>query len=120
MPMVQAYAGELLNQKESENGMEASYTSDTLFLATEKLTHALDRLENNVAVVAGKRGEAIRQAEQTAFFDQENRVLHRERESLNATIDQLTHEYNDLQNVASTIYRKLNDSIKRLSNIIGD
>ncbi len=120
MPMVQAYAEELLNQKESTNGTGASYASDTLFLATERLMSALDRLEHNIRMSAAKRVDGIRETEQAAFFEQENRLLRQERESLNATIDKLTHEYQDLQKSATTIYRKLNESIKRLTNIIGD
>jgi predicted nucleic acid-binding Zn-ribbon protein len=120
MPMVQAYAEELLNQKESGYDSGASYVSDTLFSATERLMSALDRLEHNVQISAGKQGEGVKEAEQIAFFEQENQVLRRERETLNATLEQLEAEYGDLQKVAGTIYKKLNESIRRLTHIIGN
>jgi hypothetical protein len=121
MPMVQAYAQELLNQKESQNDMtESPYASDTLFRATQRLMLALDQLDHNVHAQAQERAEALRQAERAAFYARENETLKHERENLNTTIDKLEHEYNDLQKAAGTIYKKLNDSIKRLTNIIGD
>jgi len=118
--MVQAYAQELLNQKESENETEAPYASDTLFDATQRLTAALDRLEHNVRISAAKRADGAKPATQPGLFEQENRQLRHERESLTATLKQLQDEYDGLQHVASVIYRKLNDSIKRLTKIIGD
>jgi len=119
--MVQAYAQELLNQKESQTEPEAPYALDTLFAATERLTAALDRLEQNVRLSAAKEAdEPPPGAGEVAFFAQENQILSRERESLTATLKQLQDEYDGLQHVASVIYRKLNDSIKRLTKIIGD
>jgi hypothetical protein len=121
MPMVQAYAQELLNQKESQNeAPDASYASNALYTATQRLMSALDRLDHNVHARAREQAKLVQQQEQAAFYARENENLKRERENLNVTIDKLEHEYKDLQKAASTIYKKLNDSIKRLTNIIGD
>jgi hypothetical protein len=112
--MVQAHAHELLNQK------EASYASDTLYSATERLMAALRRLEYNLRAQAGQRARDLREIEQAEFFERENQVLKRERDTLNATLERLEKEYTDLQGTATTIDRKLSDSIKRLNNIIGE
>ncbi len=81
---------------------------------------ALDRLDYNVQVRAAERGKTAEQHEQAAFYARENEVLKHERANLTATIEKLEHEYTDLQKTTGTIYKKLNDSIKRLNNIIGD
>ena len=116
--MVQAHARELLNQKESVSG--TGYMSDMLFDATERLMSAMERLEHNVRMAAAKRVDEVRHAEQAALFEEENQSLRHERETLNATIEQLNHDYDDLQGVAGAIYNKLSDSIKRLTSIVGE
>lgn len=88
-----------------------------LYVATRRLVKALDRLENNLKHVArGKRDP--RQEQQMAFFEKENAALKQERENLNTAIAQLQYQYNDLHKIASTIYGKLDDSVKRLTQII--
>ncbi len=93
-------------------------SSHPLYTATQRLVAALDRLESNMRQVAAKPAADPRQAEQISLFSRENESLKTERENLNTAISQLQHQYDDLQNVATTIYGKLNDSIKRLNHIV--
>jgi cell division protein FtsB len=91
-----------------------------LYVATRRLVAALDRLENNLKNVTHALSRDVHQEQQMVFFERENAALKQERESLNAAIAQLQYQYNDLHKVASTIYGKLDDSIRRLSQIIED
>jgi hypothetical protein len=117
--MVQAHAYELLNQKESKNAPNMADTPrPSLFVATERLLTALDRLERNLQNVALQPPQDSQVGEQLIFFERENESLRQERENLNQAISQLQHQYSDLHQVASTIYGKLDDSIKRLTQII--
>ena len=112
--MYQAYAGELLNQKESENDSSFVETMQhPLDKATKRLVLALNRLEKSLENLAVKRDDG-----QTELFARENNALREERENLNTAISQLQFQYNDLHDVASTIYGKLDDSIRRLTQII--
>jgi hypothetical protein len=136
--MYQAYAQELLNQKEfrkadsGQNGdsgqnmasIDLGYSSmpenhqHPLYVATRRLVNALDRLENNLKQVMVSYDRDVHQEQQMVYFERENAALKQERENLNAAIAQLQYQYNDLHKIASTIYGKLDDSIKRLSQII--
>ena len=111
--MVQAHAYELLNQKEA-NGVKPR----RIFQASQRLTAALDRLEGNLQSVTTQQARDIRQNEQIGLFERENQALKQERDKLSGAIEQLEYEYDDLQKVASAIYNKLDDSIKRLTQII--
>lgn len=90
--------------------------SHPLYVATRRLVKALDRLENNLRHGAARRDP--RRDQQMAFFERENAALKEERENLNRAIAQLQYQYNDLHKIASTIYGKLDDSVKRLTQII--
>lgn len=117
--MYQAHAHQLLNQKESENdslGQEISH--HPLQLATERLVVALNRLENNLHGITVTQDRALRQEQQMMSFEQENEALRQEREQLQTAMAQLQQEYNALQGVASSMHEKLDDSIKRLSQLI--
>jgi len=123
--MVQAYAGQLLNQKESEMpDLEDSSVEDApehpIFAATRRLLAALERLEHGLErmPVAGNSAGRQEQQQQLGFFAQENESLRQERENLNTAISQLQFQYTDLHEVASAIYGKLDTSIKRLTKII--
>jgi hypothetical protein len=118
MPMVQAYAEEVLNQKDSESTASAVvYRSNSLFLATERLLGALDRLEQGLdRRLPDHGGDAL--AEQLQATWHENAALRQERESLNTAIDDLKSQYSDLHRAASGIYNKLEDSIRRLTQIM--
>jgi uncharacterized protein YlxW (UPF0749 family) len=117
--MYQAHAKELLNQKDEAQSSGMASSSHPLYTATERLVAALDRLERNMkTVTAARPPRDPRQNEQMALFQRENESLKTERENLNTAISQLQHQYDDLQQVATTIYGKLNDSIKRLNHIV--
>lgn len=89
-----------------------------LYAATRRLVRALDRLENSLQQALQPALMEGGEPDQVAYFERENAALRQERESLNAAIAQLQHQYNDLHHVASTIYGKLDDSIRRLTQII--
>jgi hypothetical protein len=121
--MVQAHARELLNQKESENdtNMPAQpqiQPQSPLFAATERLGLALGRLEKNLQHVTVGQLTNGKQREQLTFFEKENETLREDREQLNSALAQLQHQYDDLHKIASKVYGKLDDSIKRLTKII--
>lgn len=105
--MVQAHARELLNQKEIDSGLP----DHPLYAATERLIGALDRLETSLRRARVEAPYEMRQQGQLTAFEQENRAL-------NATIAELKSQYGDLQTTASMIYTKLEDSIKRLTQIV--
>lgn len=109
--MVQAHAHELLNQKNEEY-------KRPLVSATGRLAAALDRLEQGIQQVTASKARDVKQHEQLIFFERENAALKTERENLTKAIGQLEGQYTDLHKVAGTIYNKLDDSIKRLTQII--
>lgn len=111
--MVQAQAGELLNQKDGENT-----SARPIFAATERLAAALDRLEHCLGNATAWHERDVHQHARLAQFERENTELRREREKLDGAISQLRTQYDDLHKVASTIYGKLDDSIRRLNTII--
>lgn len=117
--MYQAHARELLNQKDTGAEPGLLDASGPLGQATERLRAALDRLEGRVSQALECENGA-ENPEQLLFFERENESLRAERDSLNAAIDELKSQYDGLHKAASTIYNKLNDSIKRLTQIIGD
>ncbi len=117
--MYQAHARELLNKKESGNTPEMTKNAQhPIYRATERLVSALDRLEGNLRHMPATGAHEERYAQQISIFEHENEALKGERENLNNAIAQLRYQYDDLHHVASTIYGKLNDSIKRLTHII--
>ena len=89
-----------------------------LIAATNRLVTALDRLERNLQQVSVAKDRDIQQQRQLVSFSRENESLKAERENLNQAIDSLTRQYEDLQQVATNIHGKLDDSIKRISQII--
>ena len=89
-----------------------------LYVATRRLVNALDRLENNLQHVTVAQDRDVHQEHQLVAFERENAALLQERESLNAALAELQHQYNDLHKTASTIHTKLDDSIRRLTQII--
>lgn len=119
--MVQAHAHELLNQKDAS--LREGASTRPIIRATERLAAALERLEFNLEFAMLQQQEQQRatpDVNQLGLFAQENEMLRQERENLNSAISQLQNQYDDLHNVASTIYGKLNDSIRKLTHIIED
>ena len=119
--MYQAYDSELLNQKESETSDSGqildALPQHPLFVATRRLVNALDRLEGNLKYVRAPEDKGMND-DRVVFFERENTALKEERESLNQSIADLQLQYSDLHRVAATIYGKLDDSIKKLTQII--
>jgi uncharacterized protein YlxW (UPF0749 family) len=113
--MVQAHAHELLNQKEG-----AADASRPIYAATQRLATALDRLERSLQHVTTQQDRDVQQHALLVQFERENAELHQERNNLDQAITQLKSQYDDLHQVANTIYGKLDDSIKRLTQIVGD
>ena len=89
-----------------------------LYVATRRLVDALDRLENNLQRVTVAQDRNVQQEQQMVVFERENAGLLEEREHLNATIADLQQQYDALHDTASMIHKKLDDSIKRLTQII--
>ena len=117
--MVQAHANQLLNQKESQNGSSGADSSQKpLYAATDRLASALERLERNLQHSMNAAAADPQMAVQLDAFSQENQALREERANLDGAIVQLQDQYNDLHQVASTIYNKLDDSIRRLTQIM--
>lgn len=114
--MYQAYAHQLLNQKES--GVSSAEATHPLYVATRRLVDALNRLEQNLGKVKAEREKGNGQAEKLEAALSETAALKQEREVLSATALQLQGQYDDLHQVAGAIYTKLDDSIKRLTQII--
>ena len=89
-----------------------------LISATRRLMSALDRLEKNMQEVSVTRDRELANEQKLNAFMQENASLLSEREKLNASFDQLTDQYKDLQHVAKNIHGKLDDSAKRITQIL--
>ena len=89
-----------------------------LFAASHRLVAALDRLERNLQELSVARDRDVLQQQQLSQFTRENESLRAERETLNLVIERLNSQYNDLQKVATNIHGKLDDSVKRISQIL--
>ena len=89
-----------------------------LHIATRRLAGALDRLESNLQHITVGQDRDVHQEQQLTAFERENTALKLEHEQLNAALAKLKVQYDDLHKVASGIHGKLDDSIKRLTQII--
>lgn len=89
-----------------------------LYAATNRLAAALERLEANLQKSSAKPASDPQIQQQLDVFERENESLREERANLDGAINQLQDQYNDLHQVATTIYGKLDDSIRRLTQII--
>lgn len=93
-------------------------SQNPLYAATNRLAVALERLEYNLQQASLQPGVDPQVAQQLDIFFKENQALREERANLDGAIVQLQDQYNDLHQVASTIYNKLDDSIRRLTQIM--
>ena len=93
----------------------ADSPQNPLYAATNRLAAALERLESNLKKAPAADPAAQQQLD---VFERENQSLREERANLDGAIVQLQDQYNDLHQVATTIYGKLDDSIRRLTQII--
>lgn len=89
-----------------------------LILATRRLMNALDRLERNLQQVSVTHDRELASELKLTQFMRENESLLSERENLNEAISRLTLQYEDLQKVAKTIHGKLDDSARRITQIL--
>ncbi len=89
-----------------------------LFTATRGLVSALDRLERNLQELSVSKDRDALQQQQLSAFTRENESLKQERDNLNQAIASLGAQYEDLQQVATSIHHKLDDSVKRISSIL--
>lgn len=96
----------------------ADSSEHPLILATRRLMSALDRLEKNLQQVSVTRDREMANEQRLSSFIRENESLTRERENLNHAISELTLQYEDLQHVAKTIHGKLDDSARRITQIL--
>ena len=93
-------------------------TEHPLILATRRLMGALDRLERNLQQVSVTHDRDSTNAQKVNIFMRENETLKAERENLTAAFGRLTYQYEDLQKVAQTIHGKLDDSARRITQIL--
>lgn len=89
-----------------------------LIMATRRLMSALDRLEKNLQQVSVTRDREVASEQKLSVFMRENEMLMHERENLAQAFSKLTHQYQDLQQVAKTIHGKLDDSARRITQIL--
>lgn len=89
-----------------------------LIMATRRLMTALDRLERNLQQVSVTQDRDNANEQKVNLFMRENESLKTERENLTAAFGRLTHQYEDLQKVAKTIHGKLDDSARRITQIL--
>ena len=89
-----------------------------LISATRRLMTALDRLERNLQQVSVMKDREVQSEHKLGLFMRENESLRQEREKLNSAFSNLTHQYEDLQKVAKTIHGKLDDSARRITQIL--
>ncbi|MDX2072791.1 MAG: hypothetical protein SFX19_00315 [Alphaproteobacteria bacterium] len=93
-------------------------TEHPLILATRRLMGALDHLERNLQQVTVTHDREVMTEQKLSLFIRENESLKTERENLNKAFSQLTGQYQDLQHVAKTIHGKLDDSARRITQIL--
>jgi uncharacterized coiled-coil DUF342 family protein len=89
-----------------------------LVAVSRRLMTALDRLERNLQQMSVTRDRDAQNEQRVSHFIRENESLREERETLNQAFHQLSSQYTELQQVAKTIHGKLDDSAKRITEIL--
>lgn len=94
-----------------------------IYIATGKLVSALEKLEasaQRIEFYEENNDKALpqEQEEELRYYIKENAALRQEQERLNESLLSLRKQYKDLQNVASTISGRLDDSIEHLTEIL--
>ena len=106
-------------QRSSKESKPVTDSSEhPLIAASRRLMAALDRLERNLPQASVMRDREVQNEQKLSQFIRENENLLQEREKLNSAFHRLTHQYEDLQKVAKTIYGKLDDSARRITQIL--
>ncbi len=99
--------------------MTGNQNAPSLTNATRRLSSALERLEKNLQEKSIENGHTERQDQHLSLVVSENDALRGEHDRLNEALNGLQTQYDDLQKVAVNIYGKLDDSVRRISKIIG-
>ncbi|MGE3714457.1 MAG: hypothetical protein AB7F82_08055 [Alphaproteobacteria bacterium] len=88
--------------------------------ALGRVHKAIERLEKTVGAYSVEHDRSQRTEHHLKLVVDENASLKQEQEQLSEAINMLQGQYDDLQKVATNIYGKLDDSVRRISKIIGD
>ena len=89
--------------------------NNPLYHATNKLISALERLEKNMQHISVSKDRDVQQHQLLQNYQRENAALLEEQVILQKTVANLQQKYNELQDVAAGISKKLDNSIGRLS-----
>ncbi len=89
-----------------------------LIAATRRVMNALDALERNIHQSSVAHDRAENNEQKLTLFIRENESLKQEKANLTSAINQLTRQYEDLQNVTSNIHARLDDSARRITEIL--
>lgn len=81
---------------------------------------AVDKLENSMRALAVDQDRQERSEQHLRLVVDENTSLKSDQKQLNEAIDLLQDQYDDLHKVAANIYGKLDDSVRRITKIIGN
>ena len=100
--------------------MSDTQTQSPLTAALEKIGAALDRLDSKIQQKSVKNGHDEREKQHLTLVVGENKQLQEEQVRLNQAIDDLQNQYDDLHKVAVNIYGRLDDSVRRITKIIGN
>ena len=92
--------------------------NNPLYHATNKLISALERLEKNMQHISVSKDRDVQQHQLLQNYQRENAALLEEQVILQKTVANLQQKYNELQDVAAGISKKLDNSIGRLSEIL--
>lgn len=92
--------------------------NNPLYRATNRLISALERMEGNMKHISLSKERDIQQSQHLQNYQRENSALLEEQAKLQKTIVNLQQQYDELQEVASAIAKKLDNSIERLSEIL--
>jgi len=89
-----------------------------LYVATHRLVDALDRLEYNLQYITVTQDRSQQQEKQLIIFERKNGELLQEKQQQDTAIAELQVQYDVLHKTASVVHKRLEDSIKRLTQII--
>lgn len=89
-----------------------------VYLATCRLAKALERLERGLQPLTVEYERDARDHQHLQHYARENAELKAGQEQLASSLSELQGQYEELQAVATTIYGKLDDSIRRLTQIL--
>lgn len=99
--------------------MSDNLKTSALATALGRVTAVLDRLEAGIQQRNIEQGHQERHEQHLTLVVNENRQLQDEQQKLNQAIDELQTQYDDLHKVAVNIYGRLDDSVRRITKIIG-